>query len=65
LGILHVKCVIADARWLFLSSANLTEYAFSTNMELGELITGGDLPARAEGHFQRLLDSRLLAPLAM
>ena len=24
-GLLHVKCVVADGRWLFLSSANLTE----------------------------------------
>ena len=35
LGILHVKCVVADGRWLFLSSANLTKYAFTINMELG------------------------------
>ena len=35
LGILHVKCVVGDGRWLFLSSANLTKYAFSLNMELG------------------------------
>jgi len=41
IGILHVKCAVADGRWLFLSSANLTEYAFSINMELGTLITGG------------------------
>ena len=43
-GILHVKCVVADGRWLFLSSANLTEYAFTINMELGVLITGGEHP---------------------
>ena len=40
-GILHVKCAVADGRWLFLSSANLTEYAFTINMELGMLVTGG------------------------
>ena len=34
-GVLHVKCAVADSRWLFLSSANLTEYAFTVNMELG------------------------------
>ena len=28
-GILHVKCAVADGRFLFLSSANLTGYAFS------------------------------------
>ena len=47
-GILHVKCAVADGRCLFLSSANLTEYAFSINMELGMLVTGGPLPARSK-----------------
>ena len=46
-GLLHVKCAVADGRWLFLSSANLTEQAFSINMELGVLITGGTPPARS------------------
>lgn len=54
-GILHVKCAVADGRWLFLSSANLTEYAFGINMELGVLISGGDLPTRVESQFDRLI----------
>jgi phosphatidylserine/phosphatidylglycerophosphate/cardiolipin synthase-like enzyme len=56
LGILHVKCAVADGRWLFLSSANLTEYAFTINMELGVLVTGGDLPKRVEEHFDGLVE---------
>src|SRR4051794_23199993 len=59
-GVLHVKCVAADGRWLFLSSANLTEYAFSINMELGVLITGGEHPALVEGLFQQLIGAGLL-----
>jgi phosphatidylserine/phosphatidylglycerophosphate/cardiolipin synthase-like enzyme len=59
-GILHVKCAVADGRWLFLSSANLTEYAFTLNMELGLLITGGGLPGQVEAHFDRLIQSRVL-----
>ena len=59
-GILHVKCVVADGHWLFLSSANLTEYAFTINMELGVLITGGDQPVIVEGLFQRLIGDGLL-----
>jgi phosphatidylserine/phosphatidylglycerophosphate/cardiolipin synthase-like enzyme len=55
LGILHVKCAVADCRWLFLSSANLTEYAFTINMELGVLVTGGKLPAQVQEHFDRLI----------
>jgi len=59
-GILHVKCAIADGNRLLLSSANLTEYAFSLNMELGLLIMGGDTPIAAEEHFCRLIESKTL-----
>src|SRR5262245_15578447 len=55
LGILHVKCAVADGRWLFLSSANLTEYAFTINLELGVLVTGGKLPGQVQEHFERLI----------
>ncbi len=54
-AILHVKCITADGRWLFVSSANLTEYAFTINMELGTLITGGKLPRQVESHFDWLI----------
>jgi phosphatidylserine/phosphatidylglycerophosphate/cardiolipin synthase-like enzyme len=59
-GILHVKCAVADGRWLFLSSANLTEYAFTLNMELGLLITGGSLPQQVESHFERMIQTGVL-----
>jgi phosphatidylserine/phosphatidylglycerophosphate/cardiolipin synthase-like enzyme len=59
-GILHVKCAVADGRQLFLSSANLTEYAFTVNMELGLLISGGPLPCQVEEHFDRLMAMRVL-----
>jgi phosphatidylserine/phosphatidylglycerophosphate/cardiolipin synthase-like enzyme len=55
-GILHVKSAVADGHWLFLSSANLTEYAFTINMELGLLVTGGSLPDQVERHFERLIE---------
>lgn len=55
LGILHVKCVVGDGHWLFLSSANLTKYAFSLNMELGVLITGGRSPHEIERVFEILV----------
>jgi len=60
-GILHVKCAVADGRLLFLSSANLTEYAFTINMELGLLVTGGKLPGQVERHFERLVMTEVLA----
>jgi phosphatidylserine/phosphatidylglycerophosphate/cardiolipin synthase-like enzyme len=54
-GILHVKCAVADAEWLFLSSANLTQQAFTVNMELGMLVRGGTMPGRVEQQFRRLI----------
>ncbi len=62
-GILHVKCAVADGHWLFLSSANLTEFAFTINMELGVLVRGGSLPRQVEGHFQELMRLRVLLPV--
>ena len=60
IGKLHVKCVAADSEWLFLSSANLTEHAFTINMELGLLIHGGHLPKQIEQHFDRLIAKKML-----
>lgn len=56
-GILHVKCAVADGHRMFLSSANFTEYAFTINMELGLLVTGGKLPGQVERHFERLVQA--------
>lgn len=53
-GSLHVKCAIADAVELFVSSANLTEHALRLNMELGILVRGGDLPGKASELFHEL-----------
>jgi phosphatidylserine/phosphatidylglycerophosphate/cardiolipin synthase-like enzyme len=60
-GILHVKCAVSDGRILFLTSANLTEYAFTLNMELGLLVSGGGLPEQIEQHFDRLIQMGMLA----
>ena len=59
-GSLHAKCAIADRDWLLISSADLTEYAFTLNMELGLLIRGGPLPGRVDDYFSSLIDSRAL-----
>jgi phosphatidylserine/phosphatidylglycerophosphate/cardiolipin synthase-like enzyme len=62
-GILHVKCAVGDGRTLFISSANLTEYAFTINMELGALFTGGTLPRQVEKHFEGLIANGTLEAL--
>lgn len=54
-GIMHVKCAVADGQWLFLSSANLTQQAFTINMELGILVRGGSMPNRVEGIYKDLI----------
>lgn len=59
-GSLHVKCAVADRRHLFISSANLTGYALTLNMELGVLIEGGDLPESVAEHFSRLIEDGVL-----
>jgi phosphatidylserine/phosphatidylglycerophosphate/cardiolipin synthase-like enzyme len=63
IGILHVKCAVADGRQMFLSSANFTEYAFTINMELGLLVTGGKLAGQVEQHFERLVMDGTLLPV--
>lgn len=50
----------SDGRCLLISSANLTEYAFTLNMELGVLITGGELPQRVEERFDKLIEKGVL-----
>ena len=60
-GLLHVKCAVADGEWLFLSSANLTQQAFTINMELGVLLRGGGIPLRVERQFDRLIAGGVLA----
>lgn len=59
-GILHVKCAVADGEWLFLSSANLTQQAFTINMELGMLVRGGTMPNRVERQFETMIRDGVL-----
>jgi phosphatidylserine/phosphatidylglycerophosphate/cardiolipin synthase-like enzyme len=62
-GSLHVKCAVADEQLLFISSANLTEYALTLNMELGVLIQGGPLPGNVAAHFNRLIEDGVLVSI--
>jgi phosphatidylserine/phosphatidylglycerophosphate/cardiolipin synthase-like enzyme len=52
---LHAKCAVADKKRLLVSSANLTEYAFTKNIELGLLVEGGDVPGRVQQYFDALI----------
>jgi len=52
-GKLHAKLAVIDDQAV-LSSANLTDDAFNRNLELGALLSSGDLIPRLRGHFDSL-----------
>ena len=62
-GVLHAKAVVADGERLFVTSANLTEAAQTSNIELGVLVSDRTLAASVTSHFQSLIDTRLLRSL--
>lgn len=62
-GSLHAKFMLADEDVLFLSSANLTDYAMNLNVELGALIRGGDAPKQAAANLAALVRNGVFCPL--
>jgi phosphatidylserine/phosphatidylglycerophosphate/cardiolipin synthase-like enzyme len=48
---------------MFLSSANLTQQAFTINMELGILVRGGSMPRSVEEQFELLKKTNQLQEL--
>lgn len=61
-GSLHVKCTLGDRQQLFVTSANLTDFAMSLNMELGLLVTGGPLPQMVDAQLNWLIEGGHLVP---
>ena len=53
-GAMHAKCLVADRNRALVSSANLTDYALETNMELG-LVVEGTAAGRLADHFDQLI----------
>jgi len=60
-GSLHMKCAIADQQHLFITSANLTGYALSLNMEMGLLVHSNDLASQVVKHLDQLIHQNVLA----
>lgn len=54
-GSLHAKFAVADRARMLVSSANLTEFAFNLNIELGLLVAGGHAPQEAARHIDELI----------
>lgn len=63
-GALHAKCAVADGKRLYLSSANLTDYAMLLNMEMGVVLAGSDLPAQVESLLEDMIINGTLAEIA-
>lgn len=63
-GRLHAKVAVADRKVAFVTSANLTGAAQTTNLECGLLVHGGTAPARIRDHFAALQHSGVVVPLA-
>lgn len=62
-GSLHIKAAIADSRYLFITSANLTEYAFSLNMEMGLLVKNQQLTIQAIKQIDKLIEQKIFVPI--
>lgn len=61
---LHAKCAVADGERLLVSSANLTEFALTLNIELGLLVEGDDTPQRIQRHIESLIENGVLTRLS-
>jgi phosphatidylserine/phosphatidylglycerophosphate/cardiolipin synthase-like enzyme len=58
-GSLHAKIAVADRGKVFISSANLTDFAMDLNIELGVMVEGGDLPANVSRCFEDLITNKV------
>jgi phosphatidylserine/phosphatidylglycerophosphate/cardiolipin synthase-like enzyme len=61
-GSLHIKAAIADRKKLFISSANLTEYALTLNMEMGLLVYNQELANQIADHVNNLIRAKTFTP---
>ncbi|MBL8196186.1 MAG: hypothetical protein JNM06_20515 [Blastocatellia bacterium] len=59
-GSLHVKCAVADEKKLLISSANLTQYALTLNMEMGLLVHNKALATQVIEHISNLITHKIL-----
>lgn len=62
-GAVHAKCIVADDRKAFITSANLTEAAMDHNMEVGLLVSGGPVPKQLADHFSALIETGVVSPV--
>lgn len=56
---LHAKAIVVDGERALLTSANLTNAAFDSNVEIGILCEGGDIAVQVQNHFQGLIQAKV------
>ncbi|MFB5676434.1 DISARM system phospholipase D-like protein DrmC [Paenibacillus terreus] len=59
-GAVHAKCLVADGKFAFITSANLSAAAMERNMELGVLVKWGTLPDQLECHLEALINTGIV-----
>ena len=61
---LHAKCLVVDAKWSLITSANFTNRGQTRNIELGVLIEDGDFATRVLAQWGSLVEAGLLEQVA-
>jgi len=64
-GSLHAKIAVADEEKVFISSANLTDYAMDLNMEMGVLIDDSNIGEQIYKLFDHLIMNSILEKASM
>ncbi|MGD7037254.1 DISARM system phospholipase D-like protein DrmC [Methylotuvimicrobium buryatense] len=59
-GRVHAKIALADDRFCFITSANLTGFAMEKNIEAGILISGGRIPVLLNRHLNALVQLKVI-----
>ncbi len=62
-GSLHAKCAVADGRRTFISSANLTNYALSLNIEMGLMLEDQQIAREVTEQINSMIRSGHLVPV--
>jgi len=57
-AVAHAKCVVADNRYLFVSSANFTEASQNRNLEAGVLVESTTLAGKMVEFLEGLIRER-------
>ena len=60
-GSLHMKIAVCDRQHLFITSANLTNYALSLNMEMGLLVHSSVIACQVSEHLDQLIHQEVIS----